>query len=93
MVEGEECVGLILNEAHTWLGVIPSRHWLAVKRLPTVPGDCAWFDLDSRNELPTEVSPPALIARLERLLNSKGGQVLVVRQAVTESTVCASSIG
>ena len=78
MAEGGECVGLILNETRWWLGIIPSRHWLAVKQLPTMPDATAWYDLDSRHASPVQVDPAALFTRLERLLGSKDGQVLVV---------------
>ena len=74
--ESDTTLGLICNERRAILGVIPSRHWLAVRRV-----DGVWYDLDSRLPAPVALTPEGLLARLERLRRGGDGQVLVVEGA------------
>ena len=78
--ESTACVGLICNEPNSWLlGMVPSRHWLAIRR---IRGE--WFDLDSRLQAPAKLEAAALIDRLQRLLRDEAGQILVVCQSAKD---------
>jgi josephin len=78
--ESTACVGLICNEPNSWLlGMVPSRHWLAIRR---IRGE--WFDLDSRLQAPAKLEAAALIDRLQRLLRDEAGQILVVCQSAED---------
>lgn len=73
--ELDTSLGLVLNERRALLGFIPSRHWLAVRRV-----DGVWYDLDSRLRAPVMLTPEALFERLQQHMSEQGGQVLVVER-------------
>ena len=73
--ESDTFLGLICNERRAILGFIPTRHWLAVRRVEGV-----WHDLDSRLRAPAALTPEALFERLQRHMGDEDGQVLVVER-------------
>lgn len=71
-----EAVGAIVNVRSRYLGLFPSRHWLALRRV----GGGLWEDADSKHHAPLRLrGAEALAARLRRAVAEEDGHVIIVR--------------
>lgn len=75
-LDGANVVGALLN-ARSWLGLLPGRHWVALRRTTRSPGG-EWLNLDSKLNAPRPMTRDEAAAWCRQCLAERGGQLILV---------------
>ncbi|GAQ78773.1 hypothetical protein KFL_000180550 [Klebsormidium nitens] len=73
----KDLVGFILNVKRKWAGLIPGRHWIALRKI-----EGRWYNLDSDLRRPSEIDggEEGLRLFLQECLSKQGSELLIVSE-------------